>query len=164
LQEAIADCKKAIALDAAYIKGHMRLGYMYFQLKDYPNAVLAYKAGLVHEPTNEALQNDLAKAQSFCTPTATNNNNGMGGMGGMGGLGGAGGMPDMSQFAAMMQNQAGGGAGGMPNFMEMMSDPQFMQAAQQFMMGNPQLMQWYRFMASGLSLVHLVCCLFCVLL
>jgi len=141
-QDAIGDCKKSIAIDPSYIKGHMRLGYMYFQIKDYKSAIGAYKQGLIQDPTNETLQNDLAKAQSLVN-TNTNSFNNVPPQGGM----------DMSALQNMMQSMGGMGGGGedgmagangqLPgNFMEMMTNPQFMQAAQQFMMGNPQLMQW----------------------
>jgi hypothetical protein len=145
-QEAISDCKKSIALDPSYLKGHMRLGYMYFQIKDYKSAIAAYKQGLIHDPTNETLQNDLAKAQSLINSGAVNTAPQGGGMPGMPGM-------DMSALQNMMQGMGMGGGGGgedgmgangqLPgNFMEMMTNPQFMQAAQQFMMGDPQLMQW----------------------
>jgi len=134
-EEAINDCKKSIDLDPHYIKGHMRLGYMYFQSKDYKNAVLAYKQGLVYDPNNETLKNDLAKAQSQLQPPEQQS----GIPGGM--------PPDMNMMQNMMKNMGGMGADGMgpqmpANFMEMMSNPQFMQAAQSFMMSNPNIMNW----------------------
>jgi len=132
--EAIEDCKSAIACDPTYAKAYMRLGFNYFQTKDFPKAIEAYKKALTLDPTNATIKSDLAKAEAQATP----NQNPQEGM--------------QNMYTNMMQNmglggQAAQGMDGMggqvpANFMEMMSNPQFMQAAQQFVMSNPQLMQW----------------------
>jgi small glutamine-rich tetratricopeptide repeat-containing protein alpha len=147
--EAIADCKKAVEMDPTYIKGHARLGYMYFHTKSYAKAADAYKEGLKYDPTNESFKNDLAKIATLLQPAVLQPQG------------------QNANFANMMQQMAGqgGGAGfggmdgmggpNMPgNFMEMLSNPQFMQAAQQFMMGNPNLMNWAQQVAQDPEVVQ----------
>jgi len=142
-KEAIEDCLKAINLDPKYAKAYARLGANYQTLKKYPEAIQAFKNGLALEPDNAAYRNDLAKAEAELAatqapPAAANPNAGinafqqmMNGLGGMDGQGGS--MPGMPGIPGM-------GAGGVPpNFMEMMSDPRFMNMAQQMVMSNPQL-------------------------
>jgi len=134
--EAIQDCKSAIACDPTYAKAYMRLGFNYYQTKEFTKAIEAYKKALSLDPNNATIKSDLAKAEAQVAPKPNALN-----MGGMENI-----------YANMMQNMGGqvpGGQGmdGMggqvpANFMEMMSNPQFMQAAQQFVMSNPQLMQW----------------------
>jgi len=149
INEAMEDAKKAIKIDANYSKSYARLADCYLSKKDYTAAIQAYKDGLAVDPSNAALKSGLEKAQTL-KASQTTGAPASGGLGGMGGAlgGGMPGMPGMEGMAEMFRNMGGtGGAegpgGGMADYMQqMMTNPDFMQAATQFMMENPQMMEW----------------------
>jgi len=130
-KQAIQDCLKSIDYNPKYAKAYSRLGNSYIQLKEYQKAEKAFENGLLLEPEDKSLKEDLAKAKSLSAGGFSPEmfQNFMGGAEGMGG--------------------AGAGAGGMPNFMEMLNNPQFMNMAAQFVQNNPELLNMAQQMAQN---------------
>lgn len=146
-QAAVDDSKSAIAIDGKYVKAYSRLGLAYFALGKYQEAITeGYEKGLALEPNNQHMKDSLQAAKlklasgggapSSSDEAAPNANEGLGNMfqnlmGQMGGQGGQGGMPDLG---SMLSN---------PNFMQMAQQmaqsPQFQQMAQQ-LSSNPDLL------------------------
>ena len=148
---AIEDCDQCIALSPNYVKGYTRLGQAYSGMKDYDNAIEAFKKCVELEPKNKGHKDALSQAKQ---KKLEHRGQQMGGSSaGNGGSSGAfdmdalkGGMPGGSGgLASMMQNPSVmkaaqdmmGKSGGLEG---MMKNPQMMKMAQQ-MMSNPQLMQ-----------------------
>lgn len=63
-EEALADANKTVELKPDWAKGYSRLGAAYIGLKKYDDAESAYRKGLEHDSTNEALKSGLADAQA----------------------------------------------------------------------------------------------------
>jgi len=112
--EALEDFKNCLELDSTYIRAYDRLGCTYMKLGNLKEAITTFKVGLEHEPSNNDLINHLTEAQQQSEED----------MGGMGGPG-APGMPNMEQMQEMFNN---------PQFMENMGP------MQQMMQDNPQIM------------------------
>ncbi|KAL8210123.1 hypothetical protein R6Q57_006855 [Mikania cordata] len=62
--EALSDATKTVDLKADWSKGYSLLGAAHHGLRQFEDAVLAYKKGLEVDPNNETLKSGLADAQS----------------------------------------------------------------------------------------------------
>lgn len=62
-QDAVDDCKKAIALKPDYGKAYGRLGLAYFSLGKYSDACEQYKKALEYEPNSASLKESLQAAE-----------------------------------------------------------------------------------------------------
>jgi tetratricopeptide (TPR) repeat protein len=62
-EEAAHDSQKSLHLKPEYGKAHARLGLSRFFMNDFPGAIQAYNAALIHDPNNAASKSYLAKAK-----------------------------------------------------------------------------------------------------
>lgn len=116
---AVIDCERAVVINPNYSKAYFRLGTALFYQENYSRAVDSFSKACELDPDNAIYKEELQRAEekmqsSEVGVTQNDMSNGFSGFPGMGG-----GMPDMSQFANMMNN------------------PQFMETAQR-MMQNPE--------------------------
>ncbi|CCW68127.1 unnamed protein product [Phytomonas sp. Hart1] len=121
---AIIDCEHAIVINPNYSKSFSRLGTALFYQENYTRAADAFSKACELDPANEIYKEDLKRAKDKAASggAAVSRNSG-------GSLPGFGGMPDLSQFANMMNN------------------PQFLETAQN-MMQNPEFSNLVASMAS----------------
>nr|AGN32983.1 hypothetical protein [Trypanosoma rangeli] len=122
---AIIDCEHAIALSPNYSKAYSRLGTALFYQEKYTRAADAFAKACELEPTNERYKEDLKQAEEKVKLVGSART----GAANTGGFPLAGGMPDFAQISQMMSN------------------PQFVEAATR-MMQNPQFSQLVAGMAS----------------
>lgn len=157
---AIEDCEQCIALNSSYVKGYIRLGQAYSGMKDFDNAIEAFKKCVELEPKNKSHKDALSQAKQKKLEhrgqqISGDSSAGHGGSSGAfdmdalkGGMpGGAGGLANMMQNPNVMKaaQDMMGKNGGLEG---MMKNPQMMKMAQQ-MMQNPQLMQQAMSMLGG---------------
>eukprot|EP01100_Stratorugosa_tubuloviscum_P003677 TRINITY_DN1895_c3_g1_i1.p1 TRINITY_DN1895_c3_g1~~TRINITY_DN1895_c3_g1_i1.p1 ORF type:complete len:405 (-),score=232.35 TRINITY_DN1895_c3_g1_i1:59-1273(-) len=162
-EKAIEDSKLSILKDSKYSKAYSRLGFAYFSLEDYEEAINAYNKAIELDPTNNILKDSVALAKSKLEEKTPKNNDlasatasasNPGGLAGlmnnpalkasaqkfMQGMGGrqmppAGGMGGIPN----LNTEGGeGGPGGLPNLgpgglAGLMNNPGFMRMAEQFM-------------------------------
>ena len=119
--EAIEDCKKAIALDPAYVKAYSRLGLAYYHLGQYQQAIdEGYGKAVELDPTSANAKKDLenTKRQLQNSSDASRMPAGMPNMGDLGAM-----MqnPAVMQMAQQMMGGMGGGGSGTPDLASMMA-------------------------------------------
>ncbi|CCW61573.1 unnamed protein product [Phytomonas sp. EM1] len=119
---AIIDCERAIVINPNYSKSFSRMGTALFYQENYARAADAFSKACELDPENNTYKEDLKRAKEKAAGSAAMQRN-------SGGMPGFGGMPDLSQFASMMNN------------------PQFMETAQN-MMQNPEFSNLVANMAS----------------
>lgn len=137
--DAVADAKSALRLDSGYSKAYARMGFAYLNMNKYHDAEEAYANACRLDPDNRNYKDNLeaVKEKVNAGPTVPGMPPGMGamapGMGGMPpGMGGMPpGMPDMSGM----------------DFSQILSNPAFMNMAQQFMQ-DPNMQQAFSQMAN----------------
>jgi small glutamine-rich tetratricopeptide repeat-containing protein alpha len=142
-RSAILDCEKAININPKYAKAHSRLGHALFHETQYARAAQSYRAACDLDPSNETYKTDLklAEDQLAAQPAQAGGWPGMPGMGmpGMPGMG----MPGMPAMDPQMMNQLMSNPDFMNAAMKMMQNPNFSQMMSQMYAGgapDPQLM------------------------
>lgn len=149
-QLAIDDSKNAIAIDGNYVKAYSRLGLAYFALGKYQEAITeGYEKGLALEPTNQHMKDSLqaAKLKLGSAPSSSNASNDEAAPNANEGLG------NMFQNLMGSMGGQGGQGGGMPDLGSMLSNPNFMQMAQQ-MAQSPQFQQMAQQLSSNPDLLN----------
>ncbi|KAK9766202.1 Small glutamine-rich tetratricopeptide repeat-containing protein 2 [Basidiobolus ranarum] len=134
---AIADSIRAAEIDPTYVKAYSRMGHAYFSKGSYKEAVEAYEKGLELDSNNASMKSALSTARQKLQEVGPQNQ-------------------------ARSAPGAGAGAGGLPNlggmdFSSMMSNPAFMNMANQLMsngglerlLSNPNIAQMAQNMMGG---------------
>lgn len=138
----ISDAKKSIEIDPKYIKAYSRLGLVYFTLENFQESVTWYQKALEMEPDSQITKGCLASAKKKLNETnpssvnpSENTSNSTG----------------FSNILNNLMGSAGGGSA--PDFSNIMSNPQFLQMAQQ-MSQSPQFQQMAQQISSNPSLLQ----------
>lgn len=169
---AVEDSKKAIAIDPNYPKAYSRLGLAYFALERYQEAIdEGYEKALKLEPNNQLTKDSLSAARKKLTETTQQQQGTAGptaepsaGTGQAGATGGGFGNLLQNLMGSLGGGAAPGGApgsaapggapgGAAPDFAGLMSNPNFMQMAQQ-MAQSPQFQQMAQQVASNPDILN----------
>jgi stress-induced-phosphoprotein 1 len=62
--DALKDCEECLKLKPDFVKGYIRKGFTYFAMKEYQKALDTYEKGLLLDPNNEELQNNMAQVMA----------------------------------------------------------------------------------------------------
>jgi len=57
--EALKDCEECLRRNPSFVKGYIRKGFVHFAMKDYNKALETYDKGLLLDPNNEELKNNI---------------------------------------------------------------------------------------------------------
>lgn len=124
-EDAVETCDRAIRVNPKYAKAYQRKGIAYVYLKKYDEAIDQFEMAKEVDPSNaDEYDRKILQARKSKKEMAGSN---AGGMPNLFGGGGGGGMPNLF---------GGNGGGGMPdlsNLGSMMSDPKFMEMAENVM-------------------------------
>lgn len=138
-EEAVKDAKAALQLESGYSKAYARMGFAYLNMNKYPEAEDCYANACRLDPDNKGYKDNLdaVKEKIGAGPVGMPQMPNMGAMAGMGG-----GMPPgMAGMPAGMPDMAG------MDFNQILSNPAFMNMAQQFMQ-DPNMQQAFSQMAT----------------
>lgn len=140
-EQAISDCRRAIALDSKYLKAYSRLGFSLFSLGKFSEAIeQGYNKVLDIDPQNAAALESIRLCQQKLESSEAQP--------AQDGPGNIPNMPNMPNLASMMSNpgvmdtmrQMFSSEENTPDISSFLGNPQFMNMAQQ-MMGSPQFSQ-----------------------
>jgi small glutamine-rich tetratricopeptide repeat-containing protein alpha len=154
---AVSDAEKAIEVDPSFVKAYSRLGHAQYTLGDYTAAAAAFRRGLELDPSNANLKSGLSNSEDRIStddgppPLIPDEN--------FPPAQSPGSLPNAGAGLGNMADMLGGmsGGGGLPDMASMMSNPMFMQMAQNMManggleslMSNPAVANMMNRVQSG---------------